>query len=343
MTVAELVVHADTFELAHQATVQQPVRFEGVAVGTGVYTAQGGLQVRITKRHLPLIADRLVEAQIRDLHEERIEATVGVVTDTDVVGDDVRFTGEVALEPHATIIRRFPGSIRFSVGFRFSAEHLDIGADGVADLPTDFVIDHIALVGRGQDPDARLTKLLNRATAGLGRDGTTMDKDTATELRRQRDQALEAEKQARADLAKAETRLENTTEKLDAATEAKEEAEHAAEQAVTRADAARLDLERAKAGFATTIMNLELQAGQDIDLHKRQTELLGMDLGELDQLRLELAEAAVERRAEAEEDKGPATQPGSPEAEDQVDPATMDLEALSVQDTLRLGLVKRVL
>lgn len=352
MSATQLAVRTDGFELAPPGTASgEAVRFEAVAISPGVYAAQGELEIRVTEEHLPLVAERLVDAQIRDLHEERIQATVGAVTGARVEAAAVVFEGEIALDPHATIVRRFPESIRFSVGFRFSAEDLTPDPDGVAELPADFIIDHIALVGKGQDPDARLTKLLNRAQRGLDdRDGTTVDEQTIAELRRQRDDALEAEKQARADLAKTESRLETTKDKLDQAEQAKHEAETEAEQAQADAEAARLELERAKAGFATSILKLELKAGEDVDLHQRQQELLEMELSELDELRLELAEQAADQR-EAAEDEGPTSKPtgtpstgtGSGTRAGAVAERTMDLEELSLEDTIRLGLVKEVL
>lgn len=318
-------------------------RFEGIAVGTGVYTAVGGTRVRITPGRLDAIAAKLPNTQIRDLHEEAIGATVGAVREAHVHGEDVVFVGEVGLEPHASIVRRFPETIAFSIGLRFSASDLVPGPDGIADLPDDFLVDHLAIVAEGQDPDARLTRLLNRAHARSSQEGTTVDKDTAEELRRQRDQALEAEKQARADLAKAETRLENTNEKLETADRARQEAEDAAQQARTEAEAANLLLQRGKAGFATTIMKLELRAGKDVDLHQRQEELLAMDLSDLDELRLELAQAAVARQTEeSNHPEGPATQPGTP-SQSPSPPKRLDLDEMSMEDTLRLGLVKGVL
>lgn len=313
-----------------------------MAVGTGVYTAVGGMRIRIGQERLAAIASQLANKQIRDLHDEAIGATVGAVREAHTEGDDVVFLGEIGLEPHASIVRQFPETIAFSIGLRFDPAALDPGPDGIADLPQDFLVDHLALVAEGQDPDARLTKLLNRAQRPDPKEGITVDDNTATELRRQRDQALEAEKQARADLAKAETRLENIAEKLHLAQQAQQEAEQTTEQARTQADAARLALQRAKAGFATTIMKLELQAGEDLDIHERQEHLLGMELSDLDQLRLDLAEAAVERQAQANKPEGPTTQPAS-QSTSPPDTGSMDLQELSMKDTIRLGLVKGVL
>lgn len=327
---------------------EDAVLFEGIAVSPGTYTANQGLQIHITEEVLPLIAERLAGVQIRDLHEERVVATVGAVQQAWVENQHVAFEGAVGIEPHASIVRRFPETIRFSVGFRFTRDDLEVNEENVAPLPESFFIDHLALVGQGQDPSARLIELLNQAHTGHDeRDGITVDKDTLAELRRQRDDALEAEKQARADLAKAESRLETTNEKLDLAEQTQHEAETNAEKAQADADAARLELERAKATFATSILKLELKAGEDIDLHERQQDLLDMELSELDELRLELAEDLAERlELDDESEEGPATgadAPANPHAANGDGTAKVELSELSLKDTVKLGLMREAL
>jgi len=212
----ETLMRVDAQVAAPQTESQERVRFEGVAITPGVFQAEGELQIRITEAHLDAITERMRHAQIRDLHEETIEATVGQVTEAEVVDEAVTFVGEIARDPHATIVREFPDSIRFSLGFRFSAEELDV-EDGVADLPEDFVIVHLAIAGRGQDPDSRLERLLNQAEHQRQADQeTTMEnEELIAELRRQKDEALEARNQAQEELSRLEGRHEETAAKLE--------------------------------------------------------------------------------------------------------------------------------
>lgn len=348
---ADLYVTAKA-DLASAITRQDAVRFEGVAVGVGIYTAQDGSRIAIEPSHLPLIADRIAGVQIRDLHDERVRATVGVVRGARVHGEDVLFEGEVALQPHATIVRRFPETIAFSVGFRFRREDLVFDGSGVAPLPLDFTIDHLAIVGQGQDPDARLTRLLNQAAAHPNQGMDPMENTRELDrLRHERDQALQTAEKAKADLAVAKADLGKTTDQLERTKLDLEQAREAAEQLRTEAtesgeavaaaegaaEAARLELAQAKSHFAASIIKLELRAGNDVDLDQRRDDLLTMDLGQLDKLRLDLAEKAAEAAEPAAE---PATRPAQPASRAGAKPQALDLEALSIEDTLRLGLVK---
>lgn len=73
--------------------------------------------------------------QICDRHEGRVPATVGPVTAARVEDAEVVFEGKIALEPHATIVPRFPESIRFSVGFRLSRDDLGSPIGGYPSAP----------------------------------------------------------------------------------------------------------------------------------------------------------------------------------------------------------------
>lgn len=352
---ADLYIPTRT-DLTLAAVLDSSVRFEGVAVGTGIYVAQEGEHIAITRDHLSLIAERIAGVQIRDLHDERVRATVGAVRDARVAGDDVRFVGEVALQPHATIIRRFPETIAFSVGFRFRREDLVFDERGVAPLPLDFTIDHLAIVGQGQDPDARLTRLLNEAAGQTQRlETTTMENQELDRLRTERDQALASADKAKADLAVAKADLKQANDRITSAhtkaDELRRDAENtrleleaikeAAEEADRKVGAAELELGRAKSHFANTIIKLELKTDKDVDIDARRDHLLALGIGELDKLRLELAAQAAEARS-PDPPSEPATRAGEPRRPDAPRDA-LDLSQLSLEDTLRLGLLKGVL
>lgn len=330
-----------------QVSVQDPtedegVRFRGVAITPGTYTTQAGLDVEITEDDLDRIAARLAEGvQIRDLHEERIEATVGAVEDAFLAGSEVRFDGRVAVEPHATVVRAFPETIRFSLGFRLDAEEIedelgmtiqDAVSEGIsARLPASFSIDHVAIVGQGQDPNARLERLLNRAKKQRDRtetqeSNTSMEhEELISELKAQRDQALEARDQAHQELSQLQSRAEQLKADLD---EARSEREDALEL-----------LNQAKGHFADEVLKLELKTGEDPNLTERREELLELGFGELDELRLDLATTLLE---EQHEDEGPASKrdPTTPSDEEG---EVLDLEALDLEDTVKLGLAKGAL
>ena len=209
---------------AEQVEVEDPrsgegVRFRGVAVTPGTYTTRSGLDVEIGTDDLGPIAAKLNEgAQIRDLHEERIDATVGAVESSWTQGEAVRFDGRVAMEPHATVVRRFPDTVRFSIGLRLSRdeieEQLDVTVEQAVEqgrsavLPAAFGVDHLAIVGRGQDPEARLERLLNRAKTNDEEDTTMKQDELIAELKRQRDEALEARDKANEELSRLEGRHE---------------------------------------------------------------------------------------------------------------------------------------
>lgn len=317
------------------------VRFRGVAVTPGTYTTEAGLDVEITADDLGTIAAKLNEGtQIRDLHEERIDATVGAVESSWTQGRAVRFDGRVAMEPHATVVRRFPDTIRFSVGFRLSRDEIEaelgltveeaVQQGLAAPLPADFGIDHLAIVGRGQDPDARLERLLNRAREHepastdpdkTREEETTMEQDELiAELKRQRDEALEARDQAQEELSRLEGRHQELKADL-------EDAETERQQALEL-------LNQAKGHFADECLKLELKAGEDVDLTERRTELLDMGIDELDQLRLELADEVLD-------EDGPTSR--ADETGDETSPegtVELELDELDPEDTIKLGLAK---
>lgn len=95
------------------------------------------------------------------------------------------------------------------------------------------------------------------------------------------------------------------------------------------AEAARLELGQAKNRLAAEVMKLELGQGKDFDLDQRKKELTGLELAALDKLRGELRLAAAE-----DDEPEPATvaDRAAPKEE------ALDLESLSLSDTLRLAL-----
>lgn len=319
------------------------VRFEGVAVGVGVFTDVAGRQVRVTERHLPLIAGRLPGVFIRDLHHEDMRATVGVVDGADVDRSEVRFRAEVRVQPFVDVVRAFWERLRFSLGFRYDAARLQPNGDGTYDLPDDFVLDHLAVVPRGQFEGARVLQLLNELRQGGGaglhadKDGThepaedaTMDAKEAEQLRAQRDEALKASEAARAELADAKLSLQRD---LDTARVDLVKVKGDADAAGKLAEQARLELGKAKNRLAAEVMKLELGQGKDFDLEDRRAALAAMDLAALDKLRGELHAAAAQAGAPARE---PASKPEGPAA-GAPKGAGLDLEKLSLTDTLRLA------
>ncbi len=330
----------------HDTVVEDPqagagVRFRGVAVTPGTYTTQAGLDVEVTAGDLGRIAAKLNEGvQIRDLHQERINATVGAVESAFTHGEAVRFDGRVAMEPHATVVRRFPETIRFSVGFRLSRDEIEaeLGTtveeavdEGIAaPLPEAFSVDHLAIVGRGQDPDARLERLLNEAREDTQATETTTtmeNEELIAELRSQRDEALDARDQAQEELSRLEGRHQEIQADLEEANEARD-------------DALEL-LNQAKGHFADEVLKLELKAGEDPDLTERRNQLLELGFGELDALRLELANTILD----GEDDGGPASRadPAGDDAGSDDGTVELDLDDLDPEDTIKLGLAKGVL
>lgn len=89
------------------------VRFEGIAVGVGVFHDVAGRRIRIRAGHLDGVAKRLAGVFIRDLHRENIGATVGLVHAAKVEGDEVHFTGDVRVPPFVDMVRAFWDRIRF--------------------------------------------------------------------------------------------------------------------------------------------------------------------------------------------------------------------------------------
>lgn len=165
---ALLAVHDEDESGELQASRREPeaslrVAFEGIAVGPGVYVDAADRRIRVRPEHLPLVAERVKGVFLRDLHREDLAASVGVVAGARVEGEEVRFTGDVRLAPYVELLRNFWRHIRFSLGFRYDPAKLVLADDGTYDLPTDFVVDHLALVPQGQYPNARLVRLLNQA------------------------------------------------------------------------------------------------------------------------------------------------------------------------------------
>ncbi|HEV8358940.1 MAG TPA: hypothetical protein VGR28_00650 [Candidatus Thermoplasmatota archaeon] len=340
------------------------VTFDGIALGPGVYVDAADRPIRVRPELLPLVAERMGGVFLRDLHREDMGASVGVVRSARVEGAEVRFTGDVRLAPYVDIVREFWPHVRFSLGFRYDATQLKRNNDGTYDLPSDFVVDHVALVPQGQYPNARLVRLLN-AARGLSTDSrkvpTMPEKEeppvvAASEasrremeqLREQRDEALRAAEasrrdaaaaseasrreleQARADLGKARSDLARASADLDAAHKL--------------AEAVRLELGQAKNRVAAEVMKLELAAGKDFDLDARKKELTGLELVALDRLRGELRLAAQEA-AQAEQEAPPLATRAEPSL-GKAEPKGLDLatlERLGFTDTLRLAFQQGVL
>lgn len=343
MMTPELVVEARGTVALLDAADAARVRFEGIAVGVGVFTDTAGRQVRVTERHLPLVAERLAGVFIRDLHREDMRATVGVVDGADVQGSEVHFRAEVRVQPFVDVVRAFWERLRFSLGFRYDAARLQPNGDGTYDLPEDFVLDHLAVVPRGQFEGARVLQLLNElrqhGAAHAHQDGmlephepagATMDAKEAEQLRAQRDEALKAAEAARAELAESKLSLQRD---LDQARADLGKARGDADAAGKLAEQARLELGRAKNRLAAEVMKLELGQGKDFDLEDRRAALAAMDLAALDKLRGELHLAAQAAKAEGGEQ--PASKPEAPAEAPKG--AGLDLEKLSLTDTLRLA------
>lgn len=331
--VGRLIVASSGTVALLDASASDRVLFDGIAVGAGTFTDVAGRRIRITREHLALIAQRLAGVFIRDLHREEIGATVGVVDAGRVDGAEVHFTGDVRVRPFTDVVRAFWDRIRLSLGFRYDPARLAPNGDGTYDLPSDFVVDHLAVVARGQFPNARLTRLLNewrgegdspQNPEPEGRDPVP-DPDPQTQeldrLRAQRDEAAKTADKAKADFEDARSQLAKARADLEAANRT--------------AAAARLELQQAKSRVAADVMKLELAAGKDFDLDERRTALAAMELAALDRLRGELRAAADEAAEAANTPAAPASRPGG--AAQAQAAGGLDLEKLSLTDTLRLA------
>ncbi|MCA1844547.1 MAG: hypothetical protein LC792_15420 [Actinobacteria bacterium] len=317
--------------LALLGTTGASIAFDGIALGPGLFVDAAERRIRIRADQLPAVASRMQGAFLRDLHREDIGASVGVVSAARVEQYEVRFTGDVRLQPYVDIIREFWPSIRFSLGFRFDPAELSANPDGSFDLPDGFLVDHLAIVPQGQYPNARLVRLLNQARsapspsiAETARSGTMPDDTNPDQLRQQRDDALTTATQRQQELELARAELGKARADLDAASKL--------------AEAARLELGQAKNRLAAEVMKLELGAGKDFDLDQRKKELTGLDLGSLDKLRGDLRLAA---KPPEPLPPTPATAAGKPEATPAAQP--LDLARLPLGATLRLAFEQGVL
>jgi hypothetical protein len=330
------------------------VTFEGIALGPGVYVDAAERRIRVRESHLAAVAERVRGVFLRDLHREDMGASVGVVAAARVEAGEVRFTGDVRLAPYVDIVREFWPHVRFSLGFRYDPSALKANEDGTYDLPSDFLIDHLALVPQGQYANARLVRLLNQARGLTNQpsrsqpdmtddpNGTAAASEASRceQLRQQRDDALRKAESAEAASEASRCDLGKARADLDLALKAVKSAEAASE-------ASRCELGQAKNRVAAEVMKLELAAGKDFDLDQHKKELTSLDLAALDKLRGELRLAA--RAGPDERNGGAAAVTGAdPPAATAREPARngldlAEVEQLGLNDTLRLAFAQGVL